>query len=157
MGKMRQPVQVAVYPVRTADDDCEYLLLRRVPKPELGLDGFWQGVTGGVEAGEGIIEAAVRELAEETKLVPSVLEQVDYSYSFPVDGRWRHLYAAGVDEIVEYVFVAFIDRQQEPSISAEHDKWRWCGLDEALGLLKYPGNIESLKCCDRLVKTRLDT
>lgn len=153
---MRQPFQVSVYPVRVVSKDCEYLLLRRVPKPNLGLDDFWQGITGGVEAGEGILEAAMRELDEETKLVPRALEQVDYSYSFPVDDRWRHMYAAGVEEILEYVFVAFIDGDREPSLSREHDRWRWCGLERALGMLKYPGNIEALKRSDRLVKRRLD-
>jgi dATP pyrophosphohydrolase len=157
MSKMRQPFQVSVYPVRVVSKDCEYLLLRRVPKPKLGLDRFWQGITGGVEGGEGIVEAATRELDEETKLVPTALEQVDYSYSFPVDDRWRHMYAAGVEEILEYVFVAFIGGHQDPSISGEHDRWRWCKLERALRMLKYPGNIEALKRCDRLVKTRLDT
>jgi dATP pyrophosphohydrolase len=156
MSKMRQPFQVSVYPVRVVDKACEYLLLRRVPKPKLGLDRFWQGITGGIEEGEGIVEAAMRELDEETKLVPAALEQVDYSYSFPVDDRWRHMYAAGVEEILEYVFVAFIDGYREPSISQEHDKWRWCKLKRALGMLKYPGNVEALKRCDRLVKIRLD-
>jgi len=152
---MRQPFQASVYPVRTTDSDCEYLLLRRVPRPDLGLGDFWQGVTGGVEEGEDIVEAAMRELTEETRLVPSALEQVDYSYSFPMEDKWRHMYAAGVEEITEYVFVAFIDGQQEPSISGEHDKWRWCSLEQALGLLTYPGNIEALKHCDSFVKTRL--
>jgi 8-oxo-dGTP pyrophosphatase MutT (NUDIX family) len=119
---MRQPFSVAVYPVRTTDGKGEYLLLRRVPRPDLALGDFWQGITGGFEEGEDLVGAAMRELTEETKLVPSALEQVDCSHSFPV-----------------------------------HDKWQWCSLEQALGLLTYPGNIKALKHCDSLVRTRLDT
>jgi 8-oxo-dGTP pyrophosphatase MutT (NUDIX family) len=146
---MRQPFQVLVYPARVAGDDWEYLLLRRVP----GRGGFWQGITGGVEAGEELAGAAVRELAEEAGLVPSALEQIDCSYTLSMQDEWRELYAAGVEEIVEYVFLALVDRQQEPALSWEHDAWQWCSLEEALGLLSYPGNIEALKICDRFVKT----
>jgi hypothetical protein len=38
--------------------------------------------------------------------------------------EWREMYAAGVEKIVEYVFVVFVDGQKEPTISWEHDKWK---------------------------------
>lgn len=148
---MRQPVQVLIYPVKTAGGRWEVLLLRRTAS----RGGFWQGVTGGVEEDEDLVEAARRELYEETGLVPSALEQIDYSYSFPVEEQWRHLYAAGVEEIVEYVFIALADGQQEPTLTWEHDQWQWCSFHQALGLLAWPGNIEALKRCERLVKARV--
>jgi 8-oxo-dGTP pyrophosphatase MutT (NUDIX family) len=148
---MRQPIQVLIYPVRTASSRWEYLLLRRTAS----RGGFWQGVTGGVEDEEGLVEAARRELLEETALVPSALEEIDYSYSFPVEEEWRGLYAAGVEEVVEYVFIARVDGQQEPTLTWEHDQWQWCRYDQALGLLTWPGNIEALKRCERLMKARL--
>jgi len=147
-------IQVLVYPVRNAGSDWEYLLLRRVPVPSLGLGGFWQGVTGGVEEGEDLVEAAMRELAEETGFVPSALEQIDYSYSFPMQDEWREIYGVGVEKITEYVFVAFVDGQQEPTISREHDRWQWCSLNQAMELLTYPGNIEALKRSDSFLKAR---
>ena len=147
---MRQPIQVLVYPVRTAGSRWEFLLLRRTAS----RGGFWQGVTGGVEDEEGLVEAARRELLEETGLVPSALDQSDYSYSFPVEEEWRYLYAAGVEEIVEHVFLAWVDGQQEPTLTWEHDQWQWCSYHHALGLLAWPGNIEALKRCERLMKER---
>lgn len=135
---MRQPIKVLVYPVRRATSgDWEYLLLRRAP----GEGGLWQGVAGGVEDGEEIAEAARRELIEETGLIPLALERIDYSYSFPVDD----------DKITVYVFVAHVAARQEPEISDEHDKYRWCQFDEALGLLHWPENVEALKRCLKVV------
>jgi dATP pyrophosphohydrolase len=145
---MRQPFQVLVYVARAAGEDWEYLLLRRIP----GRGGFWQGITGGVEEGEDLAGAAMRELAEEAGMVPSALEQIDCSYTLTMQDEWRDLYAADVEEIVEYVFVALVDRQQEPTISWEHDAWQWCSLNEALGLLAYPENIEALQSCHRFLR-----
>ena len=151
---MRQPIQVLVYPVKPVDSHWEYLLLHRL----VNRGDFWQGVTGGVEEGEEIHEAAGRELTEETGLVATELQKIDYTYSFPVADNWRHLYAEGVTEIVEYVFVAYVDGQQKPTIdNREHDKWQWYGFDQALHLLIWPGNIEALKQCNHSLERRPST
>jgi dATP pyrophosphohydrolase len=73
------------------------LLLKRVVNLELGLVDFWQGVTGGLEEGENIKQAALREFGEERGFIPSVLEAIDYSYSFPVRDEWRKMYAPGTE------------------------------------------------------------
>jgi dATP pyrophosphohydrolase len=151
---MRQPISVSVYPVRHGDKDWEYLLLRRVANPKLDLMSFWQGVTGGLEEGEDLEQAARRELAEETGFVPSALEQLNYSYSFLIKEEWRKIYPPGAQEIVEHAFVAFVDGQGDPTLSGEHDSWQWCNLSHALGLLHYPGNIEALKRCAIYLKSR---
>ena len=141
-----------IYPVRQVGSDWEYLLLRRVAS----RGGFWQGVTGGVEEGEDLSEAARRELIEETGLIPSRLEKIDFSYSFPVEDRWRDLYAAEIERIIEYVFIAYVDGQQEPKIDpGEHDEWKWCRFNEALELLTWKHNVEALRRCDSVVRTVL--
>jgi 8-oxo-dGTP pyrophosphatase MutT (NUDIX family) len=148
---MRLPTQVLVYVVRIVNGEREYLLLRRVAS----RGSFWQGVTGGAEVGEEPLDAALRELGEETGLVPSEMLSLDYSYSFPLEDSWRHLYADDVKEITEWVFVAVIDGEQLPLLNGrEHDQWRWCTLDAALSLLTWPGNIEALKRCDRFLAQR---
>jgi len=123
------------------------LLLKRIPS----RGGFWQGVTGGVERNEDPVEAAARELIEETRLVPSDFQTIDYSYSFPVEDRFRYLYPSGTEDITEHVFMARITDEQEPELSEEHDQYRWCKFDEALSLLRWPENIEALKRCNRLL------
>lgn len=145
---MRQPIQVLVYPARhTVEGNWEYLLVRRIPD----RGGFWQGVTGGVEGNEAIPEAAARELVEETGLVPSDLQAIGYSYSFPVEHRFRHLYRSGTEIVTEHVFMARITGEQEPKLSTEHDLYRWCKFDEALSLLRWPENIEALKRCNKIL------
>lgn len=114
---------------------------------ELGLRDFWQGITGGLEEGENIVQAASRELSEETGFTHSLIEQIDYSYTFPVQDEWRKMYPPGTNEIIEHVFIAIVDRHIEPRLSEEHDKWKWCTSDQALQLLTYPGNIQALKKC----------
>ena len=135
----RKPTQVLVYPIRLVGWDWEYLLLRRVPS----RGGFWQGVTGGVEGKESLADAARRELIEETRLYPIVLQSIDYSYSFPVDNGPSHSYLEA-GEIEEHVFFAQVDRESEPLIDTEeHDRHIWCRFDEALGLLKWPENRDA--------------
>lgn len=151
---MRQPIQVLIYPVQAVESGWEYLLLHRL----VNRGNFWQGVTGGVEEGEEIHQAARRELIEETGLLPAEIQKIDYAYSFPVAEGWRHLYAEGVAEIVEYVYIAYVEGQQKPTIdNREHDKWQWCGFDQALQLLIWPGNIEALKQCNHSLESRPST
>ncbi len=148
---MRQPIQVLVYPVCVQAAAWQYLLLHRLAS----RGDFWQGVTGGVEAGEAVIDAARRELWEETGLIPSALHAVDYAFSYAVAAQWRHLYADGVTEITEQVFLAEVDEPQTPMLDGrEHDQWQWCSFAEALGALKWPGNVAALRHCEALLQRR---
>ena len=123
-------------------------MLRRVASS----GGFWQGVSGGVEDGEELAETALRELIEETQLEPSALHKIDFSYSFPAEGIWGFMYEPGVQEIMEYAFVAHVDPQRQPVISREHDQWKWCSFDEAFKLLFWPDNKEALARCYRILR-----
>jgi NUDIX domain len=60
---VRLPYQILVYICRRPTPHItEYLLLKR----SAARGGFWQGVTGGVEVGETLAQAARREVWEET-------------------------------------------------------------------------------------------
>jgi dATP pyrophosphohydrolase len=113
------------------------------------------GVTGGVEHGETRLQAAERELEEETGFTPDRLLDPGYDYTFPLADKWRDLYAAGVEEIHEFVFVAEISGHEEPRIDArEHDRWLWAGLEEALALLLWPENVAALRHADAWLRHR---
>ncbi len=147
---MRVPIQVLVYPVRRKGGEWQYLMLRRVPE----RSDHWQGVTGAPEWDETVAEGARRELLEETGLTPIELVPLDFSYSLPMQERWKPLYPDGVAEIVEHAFVAFVEAEEPTLDSVEHDAWRWCTYEEAMSLLFWPGNREALKICHRVVLAR---
>ncbi len=143
----RQPVQVLVHPMRQAEEGWRYLILHRIPE----RGGFWQGVSGGVEWGEGLAEAARRELSEETGFTPRQLQRVDCSYTFAMQDEWRAAYPPGTSEIAEHVFLAVVEGAEPILSPEEHDSWRWCTFEEALALLRWPNNVTALRCCEKMV------
>ena len=128
---------------RQGEDGREYLLLHRITKE----GAFWQGVTGALEEEETLLQAAAREVLEETEFRPTEIRSLDFSYRFPVIDEWRESYGPGPDEVVEHVFVAEVDGS-DPTLSWEHDDWGWHTPAEAVGMLKWPNNVEGLRRCE---------
>ncbi|MHA1908048.1 MAG: NUDIX hydrolase [Candidatus Thorarchaeota archaeon] len=138
---LRVPIQVLVYPVRYKDDNWEYLLLKRVED----RGGFWQGVTGAPEKKEKILEAAKRELLEETGFLAEIIFKVDYTYSINVKDV-QGVYAPDVATIPEYAFMARVHEDSIPVLDPiEHTEWMWCTFDEAYELLKWENNKKALE------------
>lgn len=79
----------------------EVALLERALHP-----GFWQSVTGSQEIDEDLCATAAREVFEETGLVATPTDLVDWRLSnrFEIFHEWRHRYAATVTHNVEHVF-----------------------------------------------------
>ena len=146
MTKYRIPIQVCVFLFRQGENGREYLMLHRVTK----LETFWQGVTGAPEEGETLLQAAAREVLEETGFSPAEIRSLDFSYSFPVIGEWRKSFGPGPVEIIEHVFVAEVDGS-DPTLSWEHDAWEWQVPEAAVGMLKWPNNIEAIGRCEEFL------
>jgi dATP pyrophosphohydrolase len=106
----------------------EILLLERATNR-----GFWQSVTGSLEAGETPLHAAVREVAEETGIVCTCGELRDWRLSnrFEIFPHWRIRYAAGVTHNVEHVFSLCVPEQSITLAPDEHLGWRWLPWQEA--------------------------
>lgn len=109
-------------------DDGDALLLRRRRPFE-----FWQSVTGSLQDGETHQEAARRELAEETGFRDEGrLEYSGVSRQFAIDPRWRHRFAPGVVENVEYEWHYRLPAVTEVALDAdEHSSCRWLPVAEA--------------------------
>ncbi|NPD90164.1 MAG: NUDIX pyrophosphatase [Asgard group archaeon] len=139
---MRIPHIALVYPVRQVENDWEFLLLKRTEE----TGGFWQGVTGNVDEGEPLINCAKRELLEETSYIPQFIFQMEDSYKLPIKEKSLHLFPEGTTEWTEFLFIARIEQQEDPTIRLdEHVAWKWCSFEEAYELLHWPNNKDALK------------
>ncbi len=70
---------ISAYICRKDDEGGSFLLLRRTSRH---LHGTWQQISGMVEPGEKAWEAALREIEEETGLVPRAFYSADFIERF---------------------------------------------------------------------------
>lgn len=119
-------------------DRLEILLIRRAPHRI--FPGLWQCVTGGVEAGERIPAAAMREVLEETGLGPDEIEAF-----YDLD-QVAPFYDEGTDAVVvSAIFAARVRPDARPRESWEHDGLRWVPAAEAPALAIWPSYQESVR------------
>src|SRR5450756_732082 len=95
MKHYKQPVSVLVV-IYTAPStgsgqaqDMKVLLLERADYP-----GYWQSVTGSCEAGETLVETALREVSEETGLDARQYQLSDWQSQnvYEIYPQWRYRY-----------------------------------------------------------------
>jgi dATP pyrophosphohydrolase len=124
--EFRTPVSVLIV---IYADDRRALLLRRI-KP---FD-FWQSVTGSLQAGESHADAARRELVEETGLRDEgTLTYSGISRQFVIDPRWRHKFAPGVVENVEFEWHYRLPAPVDIRICGnEHSEYLWLPIAAAM-------------------------
>ncbi|WP_126446972.1 dihydroneopterin triphosphate diphosphatase [Sulfuricystis multivorans] len=126
MAGTKKPVSVLVV---IHDPRANVLLLERARHP-----GYWQSVTGSLEDDETPAAAAVREVGEETGLVCTPAQLIDWHLSnrFEIFAEWRERYPEGVTHNIEHVFSLCVPAGT-PVITApnEHRAWRWLPWREA--------------------------
>ena len=135
--KTRLKVQVWICLKDAKKNSWRVLLLQT--KPERG--GFWQPVTGGVNDGEALPAAALREASEESGIrFASAPESLDYEFSFQY----------GDVKFIEHAFMLKIEGEQlEPPVIRldpnEHFDSRWVRPVEAFEMLEYKSNARVLE------------
>ena len=115
----------------------EFLLVRRAAGRI--FPGLWQCVTGGLEPGERVPMAALREVREEVGFGPAEIEAF-----YDLD-QVTHFYDEGPDAVVAGAsFAVRVRAGAEPTLSHEHDGARWAGREEALHLVVWPTYRETI-------------
>ncbi len=117
----------------------EFLLLRRAAGRIYA--GTWRMVGGKIEAGETAWQTCIRELQEETGLVPDRLLCVPYVNQFY---EWKHDRINAIP-----VFVALVEG--DPRLDGEHDAFEWLSAAQACERLPWPGQKEGLIAAEALL------
>jgi dATP pyrophosphohydrolase len=112
----------------------EFLLLKR--SEEQIYPGLWQMVSGKIDENEPAFKTALREIKEETGLIPE---------KFWVAPNVNSFYSPERDYIsILPVFAAKVPENTTVSISREHSDYRWAKPEEAKKLLAWPGQRKSV-------------
>lgn len=127
---MRQPVNIHVYLYRkNVGGQFEYAVFQRADDPKC-----WQGVSGGVEEGETIEQAALRECFEEAGAPNSLLYRLDTVSYLPADIFPMHK-AWGKDVLVCPMHFFAMAYDGKIILSKEHLDVRWLTYEPAYDLI----------------------
>jgi 8-oxo-dGTP pyrophosphatase MutT (NUDIX family) len=118
---------VDVYPLRGSPGAWEVLMLQRAPGTR--CTGAWEVVHGHIETGETPVQAAVRELREETGLAIARL------YNVTVQPFYLHT----IDTVMlAVVFAAFVSEDGDVVLGDEHACFEWLPVREAMERVAWP-------------------
>ncbi len=141
---MRLPIQLQIIIFRKNQDTTEYLLLKRTEEK----GGFWQGVSGGLESEENVMQGIKRELFEEIG-INETKRIIDKFHFFQFEDKITSFFEKKVSDtekiiLSEYVFAVeinsniIIDIDKNPC--KEHTEYKWVEFDEAINLLYWQNN-----------------
>lgn len=132
---------IDLYAYRIVDSQPEFLLFKRA-KGKI-YQGQWRMVGGKVEPGETSWQGALRELKEETGLVPVkfwTIPSVNTFYEHKSDAV-HHIPA----------FAAEIKSSQKPDLDDEHTEYEWLPLEQAVSRISWPEQKRLLKLTESII------
>jgi dihydroneopterin triphosphate diphosphatase len=146
----KTPISALVL-IHTAD--LQVLIMERADKV-----GYWQSVTGSVEGDETPLQAAIREVLEETGLNALQYNLQDWQASnvYEIYPHWRHRYAPGVVENTEHLFGLQLPSALPIQLAPdEHVRYEWVDWREAAQRVFSWTNVDALKRLGELHQLKL--
>lgn len=120
--------------LRPRAESHELLLARRAADKYMG--GTWQPISGGLEPGETAWQAALREMQEETGLVPREFYRLSTLTRF---------YRPDNDSLnTAPMFCALVAGDAEVRLNPEHSDFAWVAVEQAQTHLMWPSDQQAL-------------
>jgi dATP pyrophosphohydrolase len=136
----KTPISALVL-IHTAD--LQVFFMERADKAD-----YWQSVTGSVEGDETPMQAAIREVFEETGLDALQYDLQDWQVSnvYEIYPHWRHRYAPGITENREHLFGLTLPAALPIKLAPdEHVRYEWVDWREAAKRVFSWTNVDALK------------
>jgi dATP pyrophosphohydrolase len=124
-------------------EDLQVLIMERADKA-----GFWQSVTGSLEAGETPRQTAIREVLEETGLNAEqyALQDWQVANTYEIYPHWRYRYAPNVTTNVEHQFTLVLPSALPIRLAPdEHLQYAWVDWREAAQRVFSWTNVDAIK------------
>ena len=145
MTAYKTPVSVLVVIHTVAG---EFLLIERAAHP-----GYWQSVTGSLEATDAdLATTARREVFEETGIPPELGNLTDWRLSnrYEIFPEWRHRYAPGVTTNTEHLFSLCLPGRTDIRLAEnEHRAAIWLAADDAAARCFSWSNRDAIRLIQR--------
>jgi dihydroneopterin triphosphate diphosphatase len=139
--KLPRSIQVVV--TRIEQGKPLFLLLRRSSTHT----GKWQFVTGSLEHCENHLDAAVREVFEETGIIidRSQLIDLDLVNVFEIAPEWRSRYEPGITTNEETCFALITEQESVTIDPREHDSFIWADYEKAKEMTFWSSSKKALE------------
>jgi len=132
---------IDLYAYRIVENRPEFLLFKRA-KGKI-YQGQWRMIGGKVNPGETSWQGALRELKEETGLVPTMFWTIPSVNTF-----YEHK-----SDTVHHIpaFAAEIETDQQPILDDEHTEYEWLSLEQAVRRISWPEQQRLLKLTESII------
>jgi 8-oxo-dGTP pyrophosphatase MutT (NUDIX family) len=144
-SKKHKKVQVATIAKNNTNGQNNYQLLLLQTNQQRGQ--FWQNMTGSVEADESFLEAAAREIQEETGISIEATKLIDLGLEFNFNDQWQR-------EVTERCYLLLLQNPVEIKIDPkEHQAYVWKNIQDVNTQdFKFQSNYAVFKhACERLI------
>ena len=125
---------IDAYIYHYSKDKVSFLILKR-SKTKI-YEHLWQGVAGKIEKGETASQTAIRELKEETGLVPYRMFVADHVSTF---------YESNFDQVNLVPVFGIEVKSLDVILSEEHPQFKWTTFEKAYDILTWNGQKKGLK------------